>query len=533
MPEPADDTPDLTRRKVLLLGGFVGSAVVLASTLDRDPASTTETAAGAQGPSRVKVHSEPGGGSPATATAIDGAEAPPPGHVFDRVLRNGRVMDPDSGYDRIADVGIDGDKVTAISEAQLQGKDTIDATGLVVAPGFIDLLSYEPNDLGSWYKIADGVTANIGMHGINDEAQHFFTRYGTAEPVPPVHYGGAFDNPHQRSVVSRLPKATATGARLDALVRDFEAGVRNGWMGLDVEPEYSPWVQTDEYLALARKASELGVPMFWHIRYSDPEEPGTSLEALDEVLRVARETGVAVHVDHITSMATHVMPEAIAKLDAARTEGLDVTACTYPYDFWATTLGSERFAPGWQDRFKISYGDLELPGTGQRLTESSFRTYQQQNKLVAAYAIPEQDVRTALQTPWIMIGSDAILEPNASGKPNNHPRAAGAFCRTLGRYARDEKVLSLMDALAKMTILPAKRLEAKAPVMRRKGRVQLGADADLTLFDPRTVADKATVDDPQQESVGVQYVLVLGKVVRTPKGNDKTVRPGQGLKSEL
>ena len=531
MADPADETPaTLNRRKALLLGGFVVSTVAVGSQLDRNDAPQVASTTGA-GPA-PRVGSE-GTTPPPGPKAIDGAAPPPPDHVFDRVLRNGRVMDPDSGYDRIADVGIDGDKVTAISETALQGKETIDATGLVVAPGFIDVLSYEPNDLGSWYKIADGVTTNLGMHGINDVATNFFTRYGTAEPVPPVHYGGAFDNPYQRSVVSRLPKATATGAQLEALVRDFEAGVRAGWLGLDVEPEYAPWVQTDEYLALGRKAAELGVPMFWHVRYSDPEQPGTSFEALDEVLRVARETGVAVHIDHITSMATHVMPEAISKLDEARAEGLDVSACLYPYDFWATTLGSERFAEGWQQRFRISYEDLEVPGTGERLTEGTFRSFQRQNKLVAAHAIPEEDVRTALRTPWTMIGSDAILEPNARGRPNNHPRAAGAFCRTLGVYVREQNVLSLMDALAKMTILPARRLEARSPSMRRKGRVQLGADADLTLFDPRTVGDRATISDPAQESVGVQYVLVMGQVVRSPNGNDKAVRAGRPVKSEV
>jgi dihydroorotase len=179
---------------------------------------------------------------------------------------------------------------------------------------------------------------------------------------------------------------------------------------LDVEPEYTPWVTAEEITALARVAAEHGLPVFSHIRASSPDEPnGGSLGALDELLRVADDTGVAVHVDHITSMTTHVMGPAIEKIDASRARGLDVTACLYPYAYWATTLASERFAPGWQER----PASLRRPrGRGHRRTahRGELEKYQAQNKLVAAHAIPEEDVQAALRSPWTIIGSDAILE---------------------------------------------------------------------------------------------------------------------------
>ena len=182
------------------------------------------------------------------------------------------------------------------------------------------------------------------------------------------------------------------------------------------------------------------MPLFTHIRYSAPEPAGSSsLDAIDEVLKVARETGVSLHVDHIPSMATHVMPEAIAKIEAARAEGLDVTGCFYPYTFWGTYLASARFNGDWQSRFRISYEDLQLAGTSERLTASSFKKYQTQNKLVVAYAIPQEDVDAAVKAPWTMIGSDAI--PESSN--NNHPRGAGCFSRLLGPYARDMGTISL------------------------------------------------------------------------------------------
>jgi hypothetical protein len=437
------------------------------------------------------------------------------------------VIDPETGYDQVASVGIDGDRITSISTEQMNGKSTIDAANLVVAPGFVDVLSYEPNSYGVWYKLGDGVTTNLCMHGINNTADGFFDYYGTDSQRPPVHYGGAFDDPHMRSVVEDIPSKAATPSQLTSLTRAFEEAITNGYIGLDVEPEYTPWVTSDEITALARVAAAHDLPVFSHIRASSPDTPdGGSLGALDELLRVADDTGVAVHVDHITSMTTHVMGPAIEKIDAARARGLDVTACLYPYDFWATTLASERFAPGWQDRFGISYGDLELAGTGERLTEASFERYQAQNKLVAAHAIPEDDVQSALRAPWTLIGSDAILEPGN----NNHPRCSGCFTRTLGRYVRELGVLSLVDALAKMTILPARRLEARVPALRAKGRLQMGADADITIFDPQTVGDRSTVANPAQMAAGISYVLVSGQVVKAGDTMNKDVRLGAPIR---
>lgn len=479
-------------------------------------------------PTRVTVTNEP----PATPgpPALAGAQAAPPGHVFDRVITNGRVIDPDTGYDQVANVGIDGDTITSISAEPLTGKASLDAAGLVVAPGFIDVLSYEPNPYGVWYKVADGVTTNLCMHGINNTAEGFFQAYGTEGQRPPIHYGGAFDDPHIRSVVLKIPTKAATSSQIGQLEQAFESGVASGWLGVDVEPEYTPWVTADEITGLGRIAAKYQLPLFSHIRYS---YPGTadegSLAAIDELLQVAEETGVAVHVDHITSMATHVMPEAIAKIDAAIASGLDVSACLYPYDFWATTTGSARFDDGWQEKFGITYGDLEIAGTGERLTQSSFAKARRDNTLVAAYAIPNDDVNLALQVPWVMIGSDAILEDTH----NNHPRSTGCFTRLLGKYVREDNVLSLVDGLRKMTILPAKRLEARTPALRRKGRLQVGADADITVFDPTTVRDTSTVADPAQEAIGVRHVLVLGQVVRQNGVNDTTARPGMPIKPEI
>ena len=342
----------------------------------------------------------------------------------------------------MANVGIDGARITSITTEPLTGRATIDATNLVVSPGFIDLLSYEPNDYGAWFKIGDGVTTNLGMHGLNNTAKGFFEMYGSKSMRPPVHYGGAFDDSYMRGLL-KVKTQAATPAQIEKLVAAVEQSFADGYIGLSFEPEYTPYVTDDEINAMAAAAKKHDMPVTFHVRYSSPDEPGKdNATALAEVLQVARATGASVHVDHITSTGgTHTMPQSIATLEQARSDGIDVTACMYPYDFWATTAGSARFNDGWQERFRISYGDLAIPGKGERLTESTFNKARRDNTLVAAYAIPEEDVVTGLQTDWIMIGSDAILEP----ANNNHPRSTGCFTRVLGRYVRDQQVLDLPD----------------------------------------------------------------------------------------
>lgn len=471
----------------------------------------------------------PVGGDADPAPSIDAAAAEPPqGHRFDLVVAGGRVMDPASGFDGVADVGIDGATVAAIapSAAGLEGDRRIDAAGLVVAPGFIDLLSYDPNPFGIWFKIADGVTTNLGMHGINAEAEAWLARW-SAEGVP-THFGGAFDDPWARDQLGIAPNQPATPKQVQELVAMAEAGLAAGWLGIDVEPEYTPGIDSAELDALGQVAAQAGVPLFFHGRYSDVEAPGTNADTLEEIIGTARRTGAAVHVEHIISTGgTFSMETSLAALDAAAAEGLDVSACTYPYHYWATYLGSARFDGDWQERFRIGFSDLQVAGTNERLTARSFERHRADNRLVVAYAIPEADVRGALAHPAVMVGSDSILEPEA----NNHPRGAGAFARVLGRYVREEQTLSLMEALAKMTWLPARRLQRGTPALRRKGRLQIGADADLTVFDPATVSDRATVADPAQASTGVRWVLVSGRVVKSPDGLQRQELPGQAIRS--
>jgi N-acyl-D-aspartate/D-glutamate deacylase len=198
----------------------------------------------------------------------------------------------------------------------------------------------------------------------------------------------------------------------------------------------------------------------------------------------------------------------------------------YPYEFWATTLKSARFRD-WQEKFGITYSDLQVAGTNERLSEATFADALDQNLLTAAFAIPPGDIDLAMTAPFMMIGSDAILE-----RPhNNHPRSTGSFSRTIAEYSRNKGLVTLSEALAMMTIRPANLLGLSSPQMRRKGRMQIGADADVTAFDPVRIVDNSTIENPAQESTGVQYVFVNGTEVRNPEGNITSNLPGVAIRS--
>jgi N-acyl-D-aspartate/D-glutamate deacylase len=445
---------------------------------------------------------------------------------FDLVIANAHVMDPETNLDRTGLwVGVRGGRVAGIADTALSGRRTIDAAGQVVAPGFIDVLSYAPNRYGIWNKLTDGVTTQLAMHGAAANVGAWYE--GLARSRWPVNYGGSFSDPAARVSLRISRYRAATPAELSRLRALAERSLEAGALGVSMSLEYTPGATEEEVLMLARLAAQYRAPLFFHARYSDTIPPGTDAEGIHEILEAARRTGAAVHVDHITSAATFDMAAALDSIATARRAGLSVTACVYPYDFWATSLAQARFDPGWQQRFGISYHDLQIAGTTERLTAESFARYRARGTLAVAYAIPDTAVVLALRAPFVMIGSDAILNPGN----NNHPRASGAFSRLLAVYVREKGTLTLMEALRRMTLLPAQTLEERAPAMRRKGRLSVGADADIVIFDPARVRDRSTVEHPELTSAGISWVIVGGRIALDPRGPRRDVLAGRPVRA--
>jgi N-acyl-D-aspartate/D-glutamate deacylase len=440
--------------------------------------------------------------------------------TYDIVIANGRAMDPATNLDAVRHIGIRAGKIAAISQAPLRGRATIDATGLVVAPGFIDLHSHGQTPENYRFKARDGVTTALEMErGAAPVAEWYREREGKAL----VNFGATSGDIAARTLLPRdagVKRATTPEERrqiLDLLRRGLDEGAPGIGMGI----AYFPLETRGEVLDVFQLAAQRKTPIYVHMRNGGPAEPGV-IDALQEMIADAAATGASVHVVHITSMGLRETAILLSMIEGARKRGLDITTEAYPYTAGMTDLGSAIFDEGWQMRQGgIAFGDLQWAATGERLTPESFARYRKLGGMVAIHSIPEDIVRLALANPLVMVASDGIME---EGK--GHPRAAGTYARVLGRYVREQHALSLMDALRKMTAMPADRLG-----IRTKGRIAIGADADLTAFDPARVADRATFEKPAQYSEGIQYVLVNGTPVVDRGELVPSVAPGRGVRA--
>ncbi len=446
---------------------------------------------------------------------------------YDVVIHNGRVMDPASGTDMIADVGIRDDRIVNISSTSLQGRKVLDATGLVVAPGFIDILAGPPRSFeGQSFKVSDGVTTVLAMHGGPIDIPGWYADRAGAGSLH--NYGTVIGHANLREAVGVDDRyAEATDSQIAQMVALAETGIRDGAIGIGFGLEYVPGASRMETFELFRAAARYDVPCHLHIRFSDPTPPGTNFEAIEEVIAAAAVSGASAQIVHINSTGgTWTMKQSLKLLEDARRMGLDITADIYPYEAWSTGLSSARFDPGFLDKFRIAYSDIEMVTTGERLTEDTFTQYREQGDVwVIAHAMPAEDIVTAMQHPLVMIGSDGTIQDG-----RGHPRGAGTFSRVLGRYVREGKHLSMMLALQKMTIMPASRLEQAAPSMRNRGRLKVGAYADVTVFDPNTIVDMATFQNPAQFSQGIHHVLVNGVLVVEDGTLKEGVKPGRPVR---
>jgi len=453
--------------------------------------------------------------------------------TYDVVIANARVMDPETRLDATRNVGITRGRIAAISIAPLTGRVAIDAKGLILAPGFIDVHAHGQDAENYRYYAMDGVTSAMELElGTGDVDGWYAERAGKAL----VNYGVSIGHMRVRMRVMKDSSRTyATGdaahrAATDSEIAAIRAGITDGLsrgaIGVGFGLSYTPGASRWEILEGFRAAAAYGAPAFVHMRYIGEQEPASSVAALEEVLAASAVSGAPLHVMHVHSNGLRATPRLLQMIAEARARGLDITTEAYPYTAGSSGIESALFDPGWQQALGISYGDLEWAATGERLTAETFEKYRQQHGIVIVHMIPDEVVSEAIASPLTFIASDARMQ-NGHG----HPRSAGSFARVLGHYVRDAHALSMMDALAKMTVMPARRLERRLPAMRHKGRVQVGTDADLVIFDPNRIADRATYAQPAQYSEGVEYLLVGGVPVVWRGQLREDVLPGQPLRA--
>jgi dihydroorotase/N-acyl-D-amino-acid deacylase len=535
--------------------------------------------------------------------------APPP-QPFDLIITNGHIIDGTGSPWYSGDIGIQDGKVAAIGNlANAPRTRTIDAGGKVVAPGFIDMLGQSELtilvDPRLPSKVYQGITTEITGEG--GSAAPLNDAIILADRPAYEHYHIVPDWRTLREYFARLEKqgiginlASYVGAtqarrmvlgdddkqptpeqldRMKALVRQ---AMRDGAVGLSTALQYAPapYAKTEELIALAGEASNAGGIYATHMR----NESDAVLSAIDEALRIGREAHIPVEIWHLKVAGKENwgrMPEVVAKINAARAAGVDVSANTYAYTAWFNTMSA--FIPQWAHdggdvklverlrdpamRVRIRKDLMtpskdwdnewqEIPGPesvlicvvqNPKLLPLQGKTLAEVAKIwnkdpmdalfdlliedkafteVAVFGMSEPDVALALQQPWVSVDNDSsgTSPEGILGQEHPHPRAYGTFPRILRKYVREEKKLTLEDAIRKFSALPAQRMR-----LADRGVLKAGMWADLVVFDPATVGDVATFDNPNQLSQGMEFVLVNGVPV-IAQGKMTGAKPGKVLR---
>ena len=447
--------------------------------------------------------------------------------VYDRVILGGHVMDPASGLDAVRNIGLLGGRIAVITGAAIGGRDTIDARGLVVAPGFIDLHAHGQTPETYRFYALDGVTTALELELGTADVAAWYRERDTAGGEP-VNYGVSIGHIKVRMAVmhdsgTRMPidagaYRPASPAQIREIAQRLEEGLREGAVDIGAGFPYTPAATRAELLALFRVAARHTTPVHVHIR------PGVS--GLKEALALARATNAPLHVVHINSVSQGDTPATLALIKAARAQGRDVTTEAYPYDAGMTEIQSAVVQNTYKTAPDQRLAELEWPRTGERLNRESFERYSRIGGPVVIHTNTESMVAAAIASPLTIIASDAYWQDGTG-----HPRTTGAYARVLGRYVRETHALSLMDAIRKMTLMPAQRLEARVPALKQKGRLQIGADADITIFDPATVMDRSTYREPSLAPVGIQHVIVNGVPVVANGQAVEGVAPGKAVRA--
>lgn len=447
--------------------------------------------------------------------------------MFDIKIGNCRVYDFDTNEEMVLDIGIINGKIEAIGKEIGAGKVEIDATGLIVSPGFVDIHMHEEvlgNTIdGDDYDIANkmilmgATTCVAGNCGNNRQGVDEFFDF-IDENGAPVNYLSFIGHNYLRNRVGikdRYRRATDDELRemKDLLIEAID----NGAIGLSFGLEYSPGVTLDEIIELCKPIMDKDVLLSAHFR----KDAKYGIESIEELIEVSRITGLPMQISHLGSCTAYgMMKESLDVIQQAIDEGIDVEADCYPYDAFSTFIGSAVFDEGCFELWGKSYDSIlltEEPYKGVRCDKELFYKVREEypDMLVVAFVMNEDEVIECIKAPFVSIASDGIYR-----KSQGHPRGAGTFPKVLGKYVRDENRISMVDALKKMTLVPAKRLG-----LNTKGEIKEGKDGDIVIFDPEKIKDNADFMNPTNSPDGIKYVILNGEIVVE---DNKIIKSRQG-----
>ncbi|TDE08466.1 amidohydrolase family protein [Jiangella asiatica] len=477
--------------------------------------------------------------------------------TFDVVLEGGRVLDPETGLDAIRDVGVSAGTVTVVAAGPLpQARLRLEVSGFVVAPGFIDLHSHSPGIPELRLQALDGVTTALDLEAGAGPISRAYER--AAAEGRPVNYGfsaswaaarmevlaGIRTEGKQHAILDNIGhpewQRAASRQEIDRIVATVSADLAGGALGIGILLGYGPGTGSEEYLAMARLAAAAGCVTFTHAR-SLVEDRGDAgggpsigvVDGAEEIVMAAAETGAPTHMCHVNSVASRHVDRVLALVDRARSEGARVSTEAYPYGFAMTGIGAAFLDPDALARRGRTPDSLVHLRSGERVRDAEhLRRLRASDPggLVVDEHLREDDPRDrgfllrALCFPDTVIASDAMPLVWTAPPPDpmrwplppgglTHPRTAGTYARSIRMLTRDDADLGLVEVMRRCSLLPALLLEEMAPAMRRKGRVQVGCDADLAVFDPETITDRASYANSSLPSVGMRHVMVGGTLV--------------------
>ena len=444
--------------------------------------------------------------------------------AHDIVIENGRVIDPETGFFGVRNVGIRDGTITTISEQALGGARVIDAAGHVVAPGFIDLHEHGQSEEAYALMVRDGVTTALELEVGTPDVDRFYEDRAGGQIV---NYGASIGHIGVRMDILGDPgegilpagvggSGDISAAQLDEMEGRLREGLEQGAVAVGFGSAYTPGAEMSEIERMFGVAAEFGAPAHIHMRGGPA--------GLDSTISAARDAGASLHVVHVNSSGGADIAQFLSAIQDALDAGQDVTTETYPYGAGMTEITSALF-DDWESWPDARFADHQLVSTGERLNRETFAAARSAGGTVIIHGRTEEMTRIAVASPLTIIASDGYVE-NGRG----HPRTSGTFAKVLGQYVRDEGLMTLSDAIMKMTLMPARRLEARAPALARKGRLQVGMDADITVFDPDVVMDRATYMDATIPSAGMAYVIVAGQLV-VDEGDLTDARPGRPVRA--
>ena len=485
----------------------------------------------------------------------------------DLVLRGARTIDPETSLDEVCDVAIDGSTITAVvvgGSTDLHGARELDLTGLVLAPGFIDVHSHCRDFASRALQVCDGVTTALELEGGEIDVAGAYA--SVAAEGSPNHYGFSASWALARMAVCGIDVSAGLDAFLanintadwhralsvsetSAMLDSLRGELADGALGIGVLLGYCQESTGAEYLDVALLAADERSVTYTHVR--EISRPDSGLFGAAEVVTAALATGAHMHLCHINSTSTRHIDRVHALLERGRAQGLRITTEAYPYGAGCTGIGAAFLAPEKLINAALVPGDIRYLPTGEQVASVErlieLRTTDPGGLAVIDF-LHETDpaelgfLTRAFLAPDTAVASDAmpLVVPQSQGNASagwpiasdvlTHPRTAGTFSRILRWYVRELRIVDLAEAIRRSTLVPADILRDIAPEMARKGRVQVGADADLVVFDADTVTDRATYDSPTLTSEGIRYVFVDGTPVVIDGVLNTEARPGRPVR---